>query len=276
MKVGILGSGPAGLLAALATEQSGHEPYIIAKGDKSPMFGAMYLHEPIPGLTGDLMAPDFEIDVVKSGTSYGYAENVYGDPNHPCSWNDIPGGITPAWDLHKAYNTLWDRYESKILRRELDGLNLINLMMATTFDVVLCTIPAPAICRNPEHFFKQQEIWVIHGPGHALIKGVNDDNIMYYNGTTPEDGGFDWYRFSQINQYQAWEHSKEPFFDDWQKEIGRTLSWGKKPIDNDCDCWNSIVPFHRLGRFGKWKKGVLTHHAYRETMDILRGDLVAL
>lgn len=274
MNVAVLGSGPAGLLAALAVEHAGHTPHIFAKGDKSPMFGAMYLHEPIPGLTGDLMAPDLEITVIKQGNRRAYAKNVYGDPDAPCSWDNIPSGNTPAWNLHKAYDALWDRYGPFITQIQIEASDIPSI--CNHYAKVFCTIPAWAICRKTTgHEFAHQDITIIHGPGDSLITGVNDNNLMYYNGETPVQDdlsdmiGFDWYRFSQINHYVAWEFSGR------RPELGddlygsRKIAFGRKPLHTDCDCWLNWSTFLRLGRFGKWTKGVLTHHAYREAYDAL-------
>lgn len=273
-QVAILGSGPAGLLAALACEQNGQEPVIFSKGDKSPMFGAMYLHEPIPGLTGDILEPDSTISVIKQGTREGYAENVYGDPNAPCSWDSIPGGDTPAWNLHKAYDKLWERYGPTIRRQTLDADSAT--VISRGFKLTLCSVPAPVICFRPyTHRFEKQSIWVVHGPGKALIKDVNDHDIMYYNGTTIRDGGFHWYRFSQINQYQAWEYSypHEDHLTEEEANWGRELSEGIKPLTTTCNCFIDNPRFVRIGRFGKWTKGVLTHHAYADATEAIRALL---
>lgn len=266
--VAVLGSGPAGLLAALAVEQAGGDPIIFSKGEKSPMFGAMYLHRPIPAVTNDIMMPDFEIDVIKSGTREGYAYNVYGSKRAPCSWDDIPQGLTSAWDLHAVYDLLWERYSPTIRTLDITPEDLGSILH--NYPKTLCTIPAPALCRHG-HEFSSKDIWVVHGEGRAMIKGVNDDDIMYYNGVPSEHGGHLWYRFSQIKGYQAWEYSSEP--GEWgaaELEWGRHLSVGVKPLKNDCSCWTGWASFYRLGRFGKWEKGVLTHHAYEEAQEAMR------
>lgn len=267
MRVAILGSGPAGLLAALACEQRGIDPIIFSHGEKSEMFGAMYLHEPIPGLTGDILAPDLHIDVIKSGTRAGYAENVYGNPNAPCSWDVIPEGDTPAWDLRAAYDKLWDRYLPAIVRTDIGRSSIPDLI--STHDLVLSSIPAQPLCWSGDHRFDKQDIWVIHGPANAIIARPRA-NMMYYNGTTPRHGGYNWYRFSQINSYHAWEYSTPQTLDAWQEEAGRSLAVGFKPLGTNCNCWLGSS-FKRIGRFGKWEKGVLTHHAYRDAIAAIEG-----
>lgn len=292
-QVAILGSGPAGLFAALAVEQAGHEPVIYARGEKSEMFGAMYLHRAIPGL-GHSEIPDFEIDIIKTGNREGYAYNVYGDREAPCSWDQFSAGSTPAWDLRETYDALWDRYESDIRKMEI-GPGQVGSICAH-YPLVFSSIPAQSLCQRVYHDFLSQKIWVIHGKGVHLIEGVNDNNIMYYNGT-PWDGSFDvgeddpnwavldpgkhrvgheWYRFSQINRYQAWEYSRKPDWGEWLDHYEgnpRRLSEGIKPISTNCDCFLEWGMFIRIGRFGRWQKGVLTHHAYEDVSRMVRNAL---
>src|SRR4051812_13279456 len=281
-QVAVLGSGPAGLLAALAVKHAGQDPIIFAKGEKSAMFGAMYLHRAIPGIH-EQDHPDFDIDVMKVGSKEGYAYNVYGDRDAPCSWEQFESGYTPGWDLRKTYDFLWDEMLPKIRVFELNAQHIGSI--CANYPLVLSTMPAPAYCVQG-HTFEKQDIWVVHGEGTHLIEDVNDGNIMYYNGI-PHDGSFraqvdedidsdedhqytighDWYRFSQINRYQAWEFPREPN-GEWEGgsspplASGRTLSEGIKPLRNNCTCFTGYKSFVRLGRFGQWRKGVLTHHAY--------------
>jgi len=262
MDIAILGCGPAGLLAAEAVVQNGYQPVIFSKKVKSQMFGAMFLHAPIDQVTP--LEPELDITIIKTGTREGYAKNVYGDPDHPVSWDVIPDEKMPGWDLREAYDKLWDRYHHVIHDREIGAEDLIDIQ--DSFPIVYSSIPARSICRC-EHEFKKQDIWVVHGDGSDhLIELVNDLDLMYYNGYPPDGSvddtiGFDWYRYSQINQYQCWEHSKEPI--GWNQEWYK-LDRGEKPISTDCICWPRL---RRIGRFGRWQKGQLTHHAYHQVFE---------
>lgn len=256
MQVAVLGCGPAGLLAAEALAQHGHEPVIISKKIKSVMFGAMYLHAPIPEVTPD--KPELYIDVIKVGSREGYAQNVYGDPKHEVSWDLIPDEGMPGWDLKKAYDKLWDRYEDHIKDVTLMWEDLAQL--AQDFKVIYSSIPARNLCVRG-HDFQHQPIWIVHGDGTGkLLEGVNDLDMVYYNGET--EYSFDWYRYSQINQYQCWEHSSEPQ-SDWNREWYQ-LSNGFKPTYTDCNCFSYL---RRIGRFGRWEKGVLTHHTFQQVYE---------
>jgi hypothetical protein len=292
--VAILGCGPAGLFAAWAVEEAGHTPFIYSKKVKSEMFGAMYLHKKIPGLTRP--ENEFTIDIVKTGTREGYAYNVYGDRNHACSWDKFAGGPTPAWDLKAVYDRAWTAYEGEITDKKISRGLMREIL--NHFPLVLSSIPAPALCYQA-HSFLSQEIWVEHGPAVDAIEDVNDGDMMYYNGvpwdgsfrSSPEENidsdeehqytiGHPWYRFSQIRGYKAWEYGAHPKermayqIMDYDPEPF-TLSTGKKPIISGCDCWHSDdihkpPNFIRIGRFGQWRKGVLTHHAYERALEASR------
>lgn len=256
LKVAILGSGPAAMFAAYACHQQGIEPVIFSMGQKSKMFGAMYLHAPIPGLN-DPDTPDLRILISKQGTKQGYARNVYGDENAPCSWDLFDKGYVDGWDLAGTYDTLWDKFSNGMYVMDVTPADVTRIGLEA--DAIFSTIPMEALCYNPEHRFKRQKIWVLHGPAEGELLRPHD--IMIYNGL-PMEHGFPWYRYSQINKYVAWEYSSEPTLD--QLNDFYTLSKGIKPLSTDCDCYFDSGKFYRLGRFGRWEKGVLTHHAYHE------------
>jgi hypothetical protein len=269
MMIAILGCGPAGLLAAEAVAATGNEPIILSRKVKSEIFGAQYLHREIPGITP--VEPEFKISVIKNGTKEGYAYNTYGDPNAPVSWDAFQEGETVGWDMKKAYDKLWEKFESNIYNTTLHGHDLVHL--SENYPIIYTTLPARMTCHRPNrHTFKAQEIWVQHGDGsHKLIRGVNDNNILYYNGETPAGSGYytemigpGWYRFSQLNGYQAWEFSHEPPTEAIPDH--HIISTGVKPLSNDCDCWPEL---RRIGRFGRWEKGILTHHAYEQVLEDL-------
>jgi len=256
MSVAILGCGPAGLMAALATETiTGKRPAIYSKKVKSTMPGAIYLHEPIPGLCHS--EPDFQIYVLKDGNREGYAQKVYGDKYADCSWDDFDQGSLPAWDMGLAYEKLWTRYQGDIRDIELDNRAVGAVLNNYTF--VFSSIPARLLCSGG-HSFEHKKIWITHGPQQDELQFGN--NLMWYMGdiTVP------WYRYSQINDYQSWEFSVEPVVKGPNHYETRE---GVKPISTNCDCWMSWQNFYRIGRFGQWTKGVLVHHAYRDVVNIL-------
>jgi hypothetical protein len=263
MNVAILGCGPSGLLAAHAAEQRGHEVVIISRKIKSEINGAMFLHLGIPGINE--VAPDFMIQVIKNGVREGYAENVYNDPSHPVSWDKFEGGPFPAWDLRAVYDKLWEAWELKIIDREYSHSMLTSLLDGSY--AVISTIPRTVTCLRPAHRFTSQDIWIERLEG-GLIERVNDDNLMYYNGFTPDGKygmiGPPWYRYCQINGLRSWEYAKPR---DPVSEIGGRVIRGFKPIATTCDCWPQVM---FAGRFGQWQKQILTHHVYEAVYDALQ------
>jgi hypothetical protein len=132
-EVAILGCGPAGLMAAHAVTMNGDVPYLLAVKQKSVMFGAMYLHRSIYGIT-ELM-PEGVIEICKYGTSAGYAEKVYGYKDAPVSFNKFQEGKHPTWDLRKAYDRLWTLYGDKVHDLRLGPSDVMAL--CRNFELVL-------------------------------------------------------------------------------------------------------------------------------------------
>jgi len=260
MRVAILGCGPAGLIAAHAAESLGHNVTIYSRKQKSWIFGAQYLHAPIPGISPE--EPELEIEVVKMGTREGYALSVYGNENATVSWDNFQVGPTPGWSLSGAYDKLWLKYDSKIVNKVVSGRDLDRI--GETFGRVFSTIPARSICRDWCHRFPAVDITVVHG----RIDREPRWNVMYYNGLPSNDLG-NWYRYSVINGYQSWEYATVNFPRIYEPiKPGLRIDRGRKPLCTDCDCrpW-----LHRLGRFGKWHKHAFTHHAYEEVRNALLG-----
>jgi hypothetical protein len=262
-RVAILGCGPAGLIASHAVATEGIDFTIFSEKRKSHMFGAMYLHEPIPGICpGERM----EIQVVKLGTREGYARNVYGDAEAPVSWDKFDSGPTYGWSLGATYERLWNLYGHRIDHRLLTRRWIEEI--AAEHDMTFSSLPATVLCKKPRHIFKSIPIWVLHG---AEVGRRSPVNMMYYNGLPIKDGYDPWYRYSLINGYQSWEYS--PYYVPsyiqrgfGEQEKGLRVDKGTKPLSTTCDCLPQIV---RIGRFGRWDKHVFTHHTYNQVKDAL-------
>jgi hypothetical protein len=213
------------------------------------MAGTQYLHEPIPGLTEN--EPDGTVVYVKRGTEQGYAQKVYGSPDAHVSWSKFHEGEHEVWHMGQAYGQLWDIFEDSIKDYEI-GAGTIDSLLAA-YPLVISSIPAPKICKSLRQSFRNQTIWVTDKmPSDVEIR----DNLIVYNGRMEEH----WYRASRIFGKDAIETTKPMADSGWM--------YGHKPIETDCDCHDS-VRFHRVGRFGCWKKGVLSHHAFWDTVKIL-------
>jgi hypothetical protein len=262
MRVAVLGCGPAGLIAAYAAETAGHTVTIYSRRRSSKMFGAMYLHEPIPNLCPD--KPELSILVKKIGTREGYANNVYGDPKAPVSWDKFEEGLTPGWNMTHLYVKLWARYGARIIDTDLYPRFVHEV--SDDYDKTFSTVPIRMLCENWQHSFEDVPIWVLHGKAKQKL-----NDLMVYNGLAHEPLTIpSWYRYSVINGYHSYEFAvkRAPQYLEAQRVTeGLQVSGGVKPLGTDCDCYPGII---RLGRFGKWDKNAFTHHSYREVRDALQ------
>ena len=264
--VAIFGCGPAGLAAAWAAQQSGAEVEIISKKRKSELFGAQYLHQQIPGIE----AEQIEVEYRLLGTVAGYRSRVYGsNATHQVSVEQL-AGFHKAWDIRKTYEFLYGHFEGRI--KEVRGDNLdaglfeafLGSRQMAKHTAIINTIPRPSLCLKPnEHRFTSQRIWALGDAperGQSVPFNCPKDTVLC-NGTAP-DGGLEWYRLSNIFGYRTVEWPSW-FYPGPSMQAAEV----KKPIDNTCDCHKNVL---MLGRFGKWKKGVLVHHAYQEVVEFLR------
>lgn len=247
-KVTVLGCGPAGLLAAHAFASEGWNVKILSKKQPSRIGGAQYLHRFIPGLTNE--EPDGEVTYLKVGTRDGYAEKVYGSAGANVSWDLYDDGQYDIWSLRRLYDHLWTQFEPFIEHAALDP-DVVRLVSEE--GLVVSSIPAKALCTG-SHTFKYQPVWIIQQ--QRGIGGI-PENLIVYNGL-PETQH---YRYSRIFGVEGWEFSN-PSASEYDKAVNV-----KKPISTDCNCQPSII---RVGRYGKWEKSQLTHHAYEEALEVAR------
>lgn len=262
LNVAILGCGPAGLMAthAVALSNKASNITVFSKKRKSPLYGAQYLHAPIPGVPcGDPTKIEYSL----VGEAKGYRDKVYGN-----FWR---GEVSPevlrtehmAWDIRRAYAALWDMYEPAIEDVEVRPIDVHEIMQG--YDLVINSIPAPSVCHGAHRFDAQAIIAAGDAPDLGIDIGSMyrcDDNKVVCNG----DPEVAWYRKSRIFGHTTVE---------WPEAIGRvpitSAATVRKPLWTDCDCWPGMV---KVGRFGRWKKGVLSHTAFSSAAAALFGSEV--
>lgn len=252
-KVTVLGAGPSGLMAAHAAETAGYPVQILSQRKKSPIGGAQYVHTQIPDLTDK--EPDGEVTFEYRGSRAGYAHKVYLDPQADVSWGSFAGKVL-IWNMRKVYNELWDRFEQRVEHRTLLAQDIIHLQDPDA--LVISTVPRPVLCWKPAfHVFKSQQVWI------GYVQGPPQDNTIIYNGL-PE---VPWYRHSNLFSWESTEYPAEYMRQLIAKEpVQHDLIPVQKPLKSNCDCLPGIA---KMGRYGKWKKGVLTHHVYWDTVAML-------
>jgi hypothetical protein len=235
------------------------------------MFGAQYLHTPIPGLT-DGQEP-VKISYKLLGSVEDYRRKVYGKRPIEVSPESLEGEHE-AWDIRRAYHRAWQMYGQDVVpipditpeflgllrwRRGGPEVQPANVLQVGRYDLILSTIPANRLCyHQDEHSFPSQIVWAI---GDAPERGIfcpirsAPDNTVICSGE--RDTG--WYRVSNVFGYftAEWPEGKRPPISN--------VAPVEKPIGTDCDCFLTCwkdTRFIRAGRYGPWTKGYLSHHAY--------------
>lgn len=249
MRVAILGAGPAGLFAAHAVAER-WRPHIFSYGGKSRLYGAQYLHAPIPGLTKE--GPE-RINYFLRGTVAEYRIRVYGPHRKVTVSPEVMAGHGDGWDIRSTYDVAWDMYSKYVAHCVVTPEWLKEAIQE--FDLVISTVPARAICDNIYHRFISQRVWAI---GDAPDLGVEcppvdtGSNTVICNGMKAPA----WYRAAEIFGYRTveWPLSTQT------KHVPQKATLIRKPIATDCDCWGNKVL--RLGRFGAWNKNALSHTAF--------------
>lgn len=255
----VLGCGPAGLFAAHAVECAGMNVVIVSKKRKSEMFGAQYLHKPIPEVSDDT---PFDVKYVLHGGVIDYRQKVYG-----ADWR---GDVSPesleqdhqGWNIRAAYDLLWQQYQDRIVNMTFAHPSEVDLFMTgLNPNHVISTVPAHLLCSSQEHGFQAQKVWSL---GDAPERGVFSPIKTELN--TVECSGrkeHSWYRKSNILGFNTveWPYNKKPPIEGVSEVI--------KPLKTNCNCRPEI---HRVGRYGQWEKGVLSHEAFFQTYFGLTGE----
>lgn len=265
-RVVVLGCGPAGLFSAWAAINMGYQVEIFSKKRPSELFGAQYLHKPIPGIESDKTTVAYDL----LGTAAEYQGRVYGF--------DVDVEVSPsvlnaehdAWDIRSAYKKLYGYFFDKDLITDVRDIEYRALRMALDDKdwgrgVVINSIPLPSICGKGCRF----EYQTIKAIGDAPERGVfcpveAKHNTVLCNGLKGNKAP-SWYRVSNVFGYNTAEYPESVRLPG--NQIGTPApALVKKPIRNYCRCNPEI---YRVGRYGSWTKGVLSHDAFFDTVEIL-------
>lgn len=262
--VAILGAGPSGLLAVHAAIRADFVVHLYTASDrndrkspwKSQINGCQYLHAPIPGV--DVRSTEVEYRLW--GSADVYRRRVYGPEIDVEVSPESLEGTSRAWDLRSAYDILWDRY----ITRQHKYVRVIPEFQLGPYDVdyfrsayphIISTIPAPALCgKSYEHTFTSARVWAM---GDAPVIGQTvpveiGDNKVICNGLPAGEGPL-WYRAAKVFGYSTVE---------WSGSLrGRKAVAVDKPIESSCNCHTGV---ERMGRYGEWRKGILTSDVFNK------------
>jgi hypothetical protein len=255
----ILGCGPAGLFAAASAEAAGLSVRIYSKARPSRMFGAQYLHAPIPGLTEERDC--FDLEYVLRGTVDGYRAKVYGPGSNAETSPERLLGFHRAWNIRTAYERAWERYENLVEHAELrpEAVEaLAQTARSAKRTLVISSLPAPVLClRRDLHRFEVAEIWAMGDApemGQYAPVTVTPETVVCNGEDSPR-----WYRAANILGHRSVE------WPSGQKPPVNGVAKVQKPLWTNCDCQPGVI---RVGRYGTWTKGILSHQAYEEVQRV--------
>lgn len=234
---------------------------IFSLGDKSMLGGAQFLHKPIPYLN-DETAPKATLTYRLVGTPTGYQQKVYGASEVPfVSMQRVKDGEeVPAWSLLETYDTLWGEFGEHINVQDVTPVWLQTHLDAGNFSAVVCTMPRHALCfaqaghGDRPHSFLSQTVRIRN---EAVFPQL--ENTIIYDGTD----NVTWTRSSMIFGVGSTEWGDEWINTD--KVFPYKTVVVRKPLVTDCTCFSDQPHVVFTGRFGAWKKGVLTHQAFVDT-----------
>ena len=244
-------------MVAHAAAMNGWNFRIYSKKRKSRLFGAQYLHEPIPGMTEE---PAALVQYHLEGTPEEYRKKVYGD-----EWD---GTVSPedvaeshyAWNIRETYDRMYSAYGKEIDSCYITPIATPIAIRQAGYDLVISTVPRKLWAEPGDHFLSTN-VWAI---GDAPELGIQTP-FRPANFTVICDGTDDvsWYRASNIFGYSTIEwpgHTRPPL---------DGVSLVEKPLAHNSKAASDFI---HLGRFGAWRKGVLTTDVFREALKIFEQD----
>jgi hypothetical protein len=162
----------------------------------------------------------------------------------------------PAWDIRAAYDNAWELYGERV-QETLITPEWMQSGALDSFGVVVSSVPLPTLCEAKDaHEFHAARIWAM---GDAPRRGQYapfrpEPDTVICDGTS--DRG--WYRASNIHGHVTveWPYGKRPPLPAVAEVV--------KPIYSTCSCYSNSTRYRfvKVGRYGAWSKGVLSHQAY--------------
>lgn len=263
MKVAILGGGPSGLMAAWAAIQWGcdvtvfdRNPETISIGQTHGVFALwddcdLFLSQKREVRIGIIGG----INLSKEDTEYQYAEKVYGDNymEHSVSiskYMDRP--YRTCYNHAEAYQQIIDIIGRDRIRQGDVGARGEGSTFLADYDVAFSTIPLDALLKmDLPHTYS----YIYHGTA------PDADSFMIYNVSLYVP----WSRCSAIFGYFSMEYPERPNTDKTYVRVKKVM-----PAEHNTNMTLHGCPILLTGRYGAWKKDMLTEDVYYDVLGQLR------
>lgn len=244
MKIAVIGGGLVGRLAAWAVMQSGHSPVIFDRMDTAVTpRGFVFLHDPC-----GLPMKAETIHILEQGTAEAYAEKVYDGrlTGKQVSFGKY-AGVREGYQPAEALAMLNGLQHGMVKDRNFENWDEI-LELRENFERVIFTLPI-------NRFFEGR--WLSRRGSVASFKldeGEVLKNFCVYN-SNPD---IPWHRAGSMFGYAFYEYP--------------VVISGHQPIVKVQPGGSLLPSVERVlftGRFGRWNKDILSHHAYEQVLEWL-------
>lgn len=259
MKVAVLGAGPAGLLAAWAVIDTGHEPVVLEKNPHKPdgkTAGVYFLDDKC-----NLPIRRREVEILTSGgqdvveRQRSYERKVYGDLHRETKPYHVGPTRQVGYDGMQALGLCWDIVHPFIRRQEVADWNEV-MRCCEEYEVVVNTIPLDVLLPDREWRHQRALIYRATAP--------DEESYVLYN----SNPCVSWYRASAVFGVFTLEYPHGVRLEDVKKE-GSTGTYVrvKKVVDSPL-AMPVDLPDNLLltGRFGAWAPRKNSHHAYYDVV----------
>lgn len=252
----ILGTDLPALLAGHAATISGRDVYFVPdSGSAQPAPGGLdFLARPIP-LTEATAVP---IAVEHKGEAMQFFEKVRGGGlgrpvNMP--FDGMDGLI--VWNPADVYEQLLQMYGRFFLEGPVDGVDPEFISLLDPEAQLISSVQSTAMCNQAESDAPHSYSWAgtarksagESGVGHKiLLSGDLDDPWIMQGGTF-------------FGPWKVYPAGKTP------PVSADKLVQDYIPLKTNCDCWPGML---RVGRAATWESGYQLHHAFYDTMQLLR------
>ena len=247
MRIAILGAGAAGLLSAQALTDLGieHDMFDREIPTVSKAKGLHYLHDncglPLRWIT----VHNYVLGVNEGELPHIQYSRKLGTPKN----NSLVGlpAFNTGYDFRQAFDILIDRHAHKVEKLEVSRPFVKYILDRGDYDYVISTIPLPILF--PEAKCEKVERKVMRGRPEGIdqLIGLNPNQVIYNI-----DEQVNWYRYSNV------------LGNEWTEVIEGGDFTIPKIITTDFQSPDERIILQ--GRYGKWDRKFLAHHAYYETI----------